>query len=123
MPAYDGADFDPPAPIVHALVRGLDGGQASDALLLLDTGADVSVVPRVGVEGTGTAVRRSNIAIEGYGGGRALCDLADLEVEILGYGFKGAYVVGDAAFGIVGRDILNLLVLQLNGPGREWSVL
>jgi hypothetical protein len=47
MPAYDAARFDPPAPLAQVTLRNLDTGAVwSDVPMLLDSGADVSLVPQ-----------------------------------------------------------------------------
>ena len=47
MPAYDAVSFDPPAPIARVRLRNMgDGALLSDVPMLLDTGADVSLVPQ-----------------------------------------------------------------------------
>ena len=43
MPSYDAVDFDPPAPVARARVTS-STLTAADVPMLLDTGADVSVV-------------------------------------------------------------------------------
>ena len=49
-------------------------------------------------------------------------DEADVTVEFHRYRFRGQFLVTDASHGILGRNILNLLVLRLDGPGLSWSV-
>jgi hypothetical protein len=47
MHAYDAARFDPPAPVVIVTVKSAQLGLAIDDVpMLLDTGADVSLLPR-----------------------------------------------------------------------------
>jgi predicted aspartyl protease len=46
MPDYEASLFDPPAPVARVVLRNPDAGTAvSDVLLLLDTGADVTLLP------------------------------------------------------------------------------
>ena len=48
MQAYDGARFDPPAPLALVTVRSEQLGiVVRDVPMLLDTGADVSLLPRL----------------------------------------------------------------------------
>ncbi len=54
MPEYDAVAFDPPAPIAMAEVRALLNTSAiADVPLLIDTGADVTLLPRAVVERLG----------------------------------------------------------------------
>jgi hypothetical protein len=47
MQAYDTARFDPPAPLAMVSVRSDQmGTEIHDVPMLLDTGADVSLLPR-----------------------------------------------------------------------------
>ncbi len=54
MPRYDASAHDPPAPVAEVSLRRSDGSTASPVvpgiLLLIDTGADVTLLPRRGVE-------------------------------------------------------------------------
>ncbi len=54
MPGYDSSHFDPPAPIVQVTLHAPESGATiSDVSLLLDTGADVTLLPRTAVERLG----------------------------------------------------------------------
>jgi len=47
MQAYDAARFDPPAPLAHVTVKSEQLGiEIHDVPMLLDTGADVSLLPQ-----------------------------------------------------------------------------
>ena len=51
MPSYDATRFSPAAPLALATLRNPLGGlKISDVVLLLDTGADVTLLPRKAVE-------------------------------------------------------------------------
>ena len=46
MTRYDASRFDPPAPVAEVTLRSPDGARTvSGILLLLDTGADVTLLP------------------------------------------------------------------------------
>jgi hypothetical protein len=48
MPVYDAQRFSPPAPLAHVICKNLDTGAVlADVPMLLDTGADVSLLPQV----------------------------------------------------------------------------
>src|SRR5436309_3177639 len=56
MPSYDALNFDPPAPTAQVILRDPHGGaMVSDVLLLLDTGADTTLLPRTAVERLGVS--------------------------------------------------------------------
>jgi hypothetical protein len=51
MPAYDATLFDPPAPVAMVTVRSPTTGVSVDNVaMLIDTGADVTILPRAPVE-------------------------------------------------------------------------
>ena len=120
MPASDAVDFDPPAPVARARLAS-STRTAADVPMLLDTGADVSVVPRSIAEQIDAASRPSGIRLEMYDGAQVEVDVADLTLEFGTYRFRGAFVVADAEHGVLGRNILNLLVLTLDGPSLLWT--
>lgn len=119
MPTYEAAGFQPPAPVVRARVVG-PGGSHSDVPLLIDSGADISVIPLGAAHTVGARIRRSTAPIRFLAGEELVLDQADLAVEFLRYRFRGAFLVVDSTHGIVGRNILNALRLTLDGPGLEW---
>jgi predicted aspartyl protease len=121
MPAYETDGFEPPAPVARAFVRGPNPGVYRDLPLLIDTGAEVSVIPRLAAEAVGADIRPSGIVLRFYDGSETRLEVADVELEFLRYRFRGSFLVADATYGIVGRNILNLLVLTLDGPSLTWS--
>ena len=65
---------------------------------------------------------RSVLPVQFYGGEPMLFDETEVSVDLGRYRFRGQFLVTDASPGILGRNILNLLVLTLDGPGLAWSV-
>lgn len=120
MPRYESRLFQPPAPVVEGIVRGPTGQQA-EVLLLLDSGADVTVLPRICAHAAGARIRQSGVPLRFYDGSVATFDVAALNLDLLRYRFPGTYVIADAEYGLLGRDILNLLVVTLDGPNQRWS--
>ncbi len=101
MPAYDSGLFDPPAPVALAVVRNPGTGETSDDIpAILDTGADVTLIPRTAVV--------------------SFVQSAELELILLGKSVRGRYLLYDRDYGIVGRDVLNLVSLHLDGPRLRW---
>jgi hypothetical protein len=51
MPAYDSSLFNPPAPLAKVSPRDLSSGKiVSDVPMLIDSGADITLVPESSVE-------------------------------------------------------------------------
>lgn len=122
MPEYEAEAWEPPAPIVRATVRGPWGTTAVDVPMLIDTGSDVSVVPQAVVEAVGAAMSASRVPIEFYGGAGDAWDEAHLSVEFARYRFEGLFLVAESSYGILGRNVLNLLALTFDGPQLTWSI-
>lgn len=121
MPKYEAEAWDPPAPIVRATMRG-PLGTTADVPMLIDTGSDVSVVPLAVVEALGAAVHPSRVAVQFYSGAEDAWDEANLSVEFAHFRFEGLFLVAESSYGIVGRNVLNLITLTLDGPRLRWSV-
>ena len=91
---------------------------------LIDTGADITLLPRSAVDRVGITPPPGAAAqyeLIGIDGTRRLADAVDLDMLLLNKAFRGRYLLTDDAEGIIGRDVLASLRLLLDGPGREWS--
>lgn len=121
MPAYETSGFQPPAPVIRAKIVG-PAGARTDVALLLDSGADVSVVPRAAASAVGARISRSTAAIQFLVGQEVMLEQAQLAVEFMRYRFRGAFLVVDSTHGIIGRNILNAFALTLDGRHLEWSI-
>ena len=126
MPRYDATEFDPPAPMAEVILRTPGGGGTSvpDVRLLIDTGADVTLLPRSAVLRLGVQPEpdaRYNLI--GFGGSRTTADAVELEMIFVNKVFRGRYLLIDADRGILGRDVLAAVALVLDGPKKEWSAV
>ena len=122
MPTYD-ARFDPPAPVASATLRHPDSGaRAPDVPLLIDTGADVSLLPRAATERLGVSPEKGRrYELVGFDGSRSFAEVVILDVIFFQRAFRGPYLLTDEARGILGRDVLNHILLLLDGPRGQWS--
>jgi hypothetical protein len=111
-------NFDPPAPVVDVSLRNpQDGKIVSGVILLLDTGADITLLPIKAVGQLGVALLpNKEYELVGFDGHASYAHVAELLMIWLGKGFRGRYLVVDKEYGILGRDVLNHLALLLNGP-------
>ena len=121
MPGDEGGVFEPPAPVVRVVVRGPNGLVYNDAPFLIDTGADVSLVPQEVVNAVKATTTASSAPIQLLAGYQLPCVQADLSIEFLRYRFRGLFLVAESDFGVLGRNILNMLVVNLDGPGLFWA--
>jgi Aspartyl protease len=123
MPSYDASDFDPPAPVARVVLRNSHSGATlSDVPLLLDTGADVTLLPRTAVERLGVPLLPDQrYELLSFDGSRSFAPAVVLDLLFLRRAFRGRYLLIEAEQGILGRDILNHVTLLLDGPRQQWS--
>jgi hypothetical protein len=90
--------------------------------MLLDTGADVSLVPRGAASDLAAADAPAlQYELEAFDGTRSVLPAIALELQFLGKSFRGQFLLVDGDYGIIGRNILNNLSLRLDGPSQSWS--
>jgi hypothetical protein len=119
--AYEADGWEPPAPVARAIVRGPAGTAAVHLPMLIDSGSDVSVMPSAVVQAIGATVAPSPATVGFHSGAEENWDVAHISVEFERYRFAGPFLVSEAGYGIIGRNILNLLTLTLDGPSLTWS--
>lgn len=123
MPNYDASHFDPPAPVARVTLRNPhNGATVSDVLLLLDTGADVTLLPRMAVERLGVPLlANQRYELMGFDGSKSFAPVVMLDTIFLQLAFRGRYLLIEEERGILGRDILNHVMVLLDGPRQQWS--
>ena len=123
MPVYEAASFDPPAPIARVLLRNPDNqGATAEVLVILDSGADITLVPRAAIERLGIAmVDGESHELIGFDGSRSSSPVVFADLIFLNRVFRGRFLLVGQDRGIVGRDILNHVCRLLDGPARHWS--
>ena len=123
MPGYDASHYDPPAPIARVSLRAENGATVGDVPLLIDTGADATLLPRSAIAGLGiTPDPALAYDLVGFDGARSTTQAVDLDMIFLQKIFRGRYLLIDSDHGILGRDVLASVVLIFNGPKREWQL-
>ena len=123
MPAYDAERFSPPAPFARVTCKNPDTGKAwVDMPMLLDTGADVSLLPMAILERVGlAAVPERRYELIGFDGNASTAPVVRAVVVFCGRTFRGQYLLIDQEYGILGRNILNAVPLTLDGPRLVWD--
>jgi len=110
----------PPAAVLPFRV-GLPRGETSVALVaLVDSGADLSVLPQGVVRQLGLPAI-GEISVRGVGGTPRRVSLHAAQVEVAG-AQRVIEVVGVGQEALLGRDLLNMWVVTLDGPGQVLRV-
>ena len=92
--------------------------------MLLDSGADATLIPRAILRFLGIAeetLEPSGFFLVGFDGSRSPAVLLPVEMELLGRRLAGEYLLTEADYGILGRDTLNLFRLVFDGPRLIWD--
>lgn len=123
MPAYDANLFDPPAPLARVILRNPGNAvTVADVPMLLDSGADVTLIPAKLVNQIGLTADADTIyELTGFDGSTTLASVVQLEMRFLNKTFRGRFLLIDQDWGVLGRDILNLVSLLLDGPNLNWK--
>jgi len=122
MPAYDSTSFDPPAPLARVTLRDPKSGDTmSDVVLLLDTGADVTLLPQVPVNQLGVPlIPDLHYELMSFDGRTSFAAVVQLEMIFLNRVFSGQFLLINQERGTLGRDVINHLSLLLDGPRLTW---
>ena len=125
MPAYDAVRFDPPAPLAHVTLRNLTTGvHWSNVPMLLDSGADVTLLPRAVLDQLDLIMLTDRqYELVGFDGEARMASAVKLELVLAGRVFKGTFLLIEQDWGIIGRNILNALPLIFDGPQHSWDVM
>jgi len=104
MPAYDATWFDPPAPVAEVSVRNPQTSTTlPDVPMLLDSGTDVSLVPRSYIEQLGLELVADSVyELMGFDGMTSFAPFVQMELLFLDRTFRGRFLVLDQEWGILG---------------------
>jgi len=83
MPAYDGSAYSPPAPVALVRIENPSTGKFADNVaMLLDTGADVTLLPRGAVESLlPDLANLPTYELIGFDGNRSRAEAVNLEIR------------------------------------------
>lgn len=124
MTKYDNTHHNPPAPVAWVVIEHPDtGAKVSAVPMLIDSGADLTLLPAAIIEQLGLLLdTETGYELEGYDASRKIAHPATAVLEVGAFRFKGAYLFADREIGILGRNILNRVIVELNGPNLTWSM-
>lgn len=123
MPAYDNAFFSPPAPMARVILRNPQTGAiVNDVPMLLDSGADATLLPQAFIDQIGVdADPNESYELMGFDGNISIAQVVRLDLVFLRRAFKGRFLLINQEWGLIGRDILNHVSLRLDGPHLNWD--
>jgi predicted aspartyl protease len=123
MLVYDSARFRPPAPVANVVFINPQSGQAiGDVLMLLDTGADSSIVPLAVVEALQSDFEDAVWEITSIASAQSqVLRSAKLQMQLGKYKFNSSFLVASVDVGVIGRNLLNLVRVRLDGPKQHWQ--
>ena len=124
MPTHDTVWFTPPAPLVQVRLRNWETGtEVTEVPMLLNTGADVSLVPRSCVTTLGLALDpQRRYELVRFDDTVSTAPVVQLELHLLGRRFRGQFLLIEQEWGILGRNILNQIAILLDGPRQVWDL-
>jgi len=98
---YEASLFDPPAPVARVVLRNPDSGTTvSDVLLLLDTGADVTLLPSTSVGVLGISpLANLRYELMGFDGSRNIAPVVVIDLVFLNRVFHGRYLLTLVSYG------------------------
>jgi predicted aspartyl protease len=120
---YD-TSYAPPAPVIEIEIDGYNRLFGKAALrAMVDSGADASLIPLEVLDAVG-ATYKETAWMRSVAGDRSRVDLYLVGVEIRPHLIRGLHVVAapNNTEAIIGRDVLNQLVLTLDGPGEVVTI-
>lgn len=111
----------PPAPTINIRLRNPDTLESTSVPMLLDTGSDLTLVPRLFCDLIGVKASKTEfLELESFNRETSIAYYIRLDLTFLSKQFRGNFLVYDQPEGIIGRDILNEFSLVFDGPNLEW---
>jgi predicted aspartyl protease len=120
--SYD-SDYEPAMPVVEMGVGDIDGGKEVIITAMIDSGADATMIPLAVIKEVGALFIRERRMYGTTGSGKKVNTY--LVVIRVGpytlYGIEAVGMVGGKE-ALLGRDVLNQLVVTLNGLANETQI-
>ena len=123
MPSYDSVHFTPPAPLALVTLRNSEtGATCSDVPMLIDSGGDITLLPQKVAELVGLSpLPDKGYELAAFDGSLTIAPVVHAEMIFIGKSFRGQFLLLEQEIGILGRNILNLFPILLDGPNLSWE--
>ncbi len=114
----------PTARVTFACVGAGPDGTRVESQMLVDTGADVSLIPPAIVDEINASPTGRTMEVVSFDGHKSARPIVAASMHLGRYKINAEFLLHDEGetTGIIGRNILNLLYVVLDGPNRVWSV-
>ena len=125
MPDYNSEFFEPPAPIAFVTLRNLENHvEVGNVPMLLDTGADATLIPQIFAEKLGLRLSDApQFELEAFDKTTSHSAVVQLQMIFEERNFRGEFLLIDQDYGIIGRNILNHLNVRFDGKKYAWKIL
>jgi predicted aspartyl protease len=116
-------DFDPPAPFMDVIIAASnDSGPQRSVGALLDTGAEISIIPQQ-IAHELELSPYAEMIIEAFDGRRQRANLYAVTLEVAGTYLSPVRAVAyPSSYAILGRDVLNRFLTTLDGPHLSFEI-
>jgi len=125
MPFSYDPTFTPPFPRLPVIVTPIESGAQSAALSgLIDTGADATLIPQAQLQ----AIKAKEIyraRLRSHWGESRTVSVHLVDLQVAGHNLPGIEVIAEDLTEdvLLGRNVLNRLILLLDGPGASADVV
>lgn len=92
--------------------------------MLLDTGADLTLVPKFAVEHLDLDFSQSSeVRLETLEGNKSLAQTVELQITFANEKFQAKFPLIEQNYGVIGRNILNYFRIEFDGLNLWWKIL
>ncbi len=115
--------LNPPAPFLPVRISNLADSEPVTIPAKIDSGADITAVP-IQLIGQLNLALAGEIQVEGYDGHPSTINCYDIILQVEHLRVEGLLVIAfNEDYLLLGRDVLNLLKLLLDGPALSLETL
>jgi len=92
--------------------------------MLLDSGADLTLIPEMVIADFGQDVRLDkSVELESFDGRVSQAKSVEIDLIFPGLTFRGNVPLINSPVGVLGRNVLNRFAIFLDGPNLNWKEL